>query len=591
MAKKSKTCVFLFFVLSFAFFSHSLRAQNIVVGNPAEISDFKSAFVNPGIVSFQDAQLALGGKFFHLGFVEEQTSPFRQGFVSLALPSAFSQEVGFGIQAQYFNTPLYSQSNIAFTLSKRFNHIYSFGVKFNLFSRAFNRDNFDLVDPDDPVFRNGTSLWAGSFGAGVAMFPSPYVTLGIGIDHINRANISLNNDNVYQPFKGYLGAVFSFGLLQASVSTSYEEGRWLPRTSIGSRKQELGFIMLGYSENALQAEAQVRVSGPFSLNYSYEYTLFDNEGFGQGSHQFTLIHDFGRERNLPKFEVPEQFLLEFHPPDRTLEEEARFYVYPSVEKLHIIEKKIHRTIDPELTSAQLAQLSAFDIGVLDTSRSEPYLPFERDSVDLGKVSASVDASLSADYENFITNVKNRKLKTNIITSKETYLRAAGLRHHFGADSLSVHRLAFLEPVYQSVQDSILATRKLGTQPIKPQESVTRLSENSTTFQIVPVSVLGKPKDWQFVVEDANGRRIKAFQGSGSPPVELEWDWRDDAGKLVMPGVYNYYLEWRDHKNIDYRSDVKHIAVEKLIRNISIEISNKPKDTGVDADEINIILKK
>ncbi len=580
------------FLGALAFKSH---AQNLIVANPAEDTDFKSMFVNPAILSFQDRYVAVGGKLFHLGFVQNQTSPFRQGFVSLSLPFGISNKMGLGIQGQYFNSPLFSQSDLSFLLSRRIKRNLAVGLKFNVFSKSFNQANFDLVDANDPVFRNGTSKWAATFGAGLFMYPLSNLSIGIGIDHINRANISLTNDNVYQPFKSYFGAVWQYGLIRVSMSASYEDGRWLPKTSIGTGMTHVGYLMVGYNERSFQAEGQYRITGPLSINYSYENTIFDHESFGQGSHQVTLIHNFGQKRELPKFEIPRQMLLKFQPPDKSYFGEAKFYVFPSVEKLDIIEKKLTRKIDPNLDAKALAQLSEFDVGALDNRFEEQLLPFEKRSVDVGRIPAVEEANLSKKYKTFLKEVaQNSKggtaTQTNIITPKNSYLRAAGLKKYFLNDTLTADNVHFIEPVYQSKSDSLVAMQKIGKQSILPHEELQSLSSATTTFQITPVSQMIKPKTWNLIVQNSNNMRVKSFAGRGMPEAEIEWDWRDESGELITPGVYSYVLEWQDKQGAYHQTEEKFISVQKLIRHINIEITHKQKSIGDHADEIDIILK-
>jgi hypothetical protein len=148
----------------------------------------------------------------------------------------------------------------------------------------------------------------------------------------------------------------------------------------------------------------------------------------------------------------------------------------------------------------------------------------------------------------------------------------------------------LEPAAKSSNDS-LAAEKAGTPWVNSEESLTLLSHNSTKFQIVPVFIERYVKEWQFLIEDSNGQTIRRFQGKGMPAEELEWDWTDAQGKLIPPGIYYYYLQWRDHNGDTHASEKKTIHVQKLLRNITIEITKKPKNIGDDIDEIDILLKK
>ncbi len=590
-----KTYTRLIFLLGALAFTGNATGQNLIIANPAEMTDFRAAFVNPSILAFQESHAALGGKVFHVGFTDGAANAFRTGYVSLVLPTGVSSETGLGLQAQYFNTPLYSQSNISFALSRRFRHIYSFGLRFNIFSRSYNQDKFDLVDSDDPVFRNGVTQWAGTFGAGVSIFPLPFLSLGIGVDHINRANISLGDDTTYQPLAGYAGFALTAGMVQISVSSSYEDGEWLPKTSIGTTVRRKGYAMIGYGQNAIQAEGQWRISGPLSLNYNYEHTLFDNESLGSGSHAVTLIHEFNRQRELPKFELPDEFKAEFNAPDKRMDKADQFYVYSLVDKLEIIEKKLTRVIAPDITPEQLSQLTLNELGIIDSSGTETASPYDGVPVDLGLMPATLDAPISEEYEKYINNVSlvinDKGTRARVIAPKESYLRAAGLRKFFTLDSLSAKNLAFLEPVYKSYSDSLHAAKTLGSRPLKNNETLVTLSAQSTVFQITPISNVLKPTSWRLVIQAGDGREVKSFAGTGMPFTELRWDWRDTLGNLVAPDVYTYQLEWQDENNLRNTTNKKYIAVRKLLRHVNIEVRHKPIGSGVDADEIDIILKK
>ncbi len=582
--------------LSLLTWAHSVSAQNQILANPAEVIDFRAAFVNPSVLAFQNAHAAVGGKMFHLGFVDGTSNPFRQGYVSLGLPFGRGSGMALGLQAQYFNTPLFSQSNISVLLARKLGYNYSFGVRFNLFSKSFNQENFDLVDANDPVFSGGTTQWAGTLGVGASFLPLSFLSIAAGVDHLNRANVSLIDDDINQPLSAYLGAVLNVGVLRAAVSASYEDNRWVPRTSIATTMRDKGYAMLGFTDNVIQAEGQLRVSGPLSLNYNYEYTLFDSEGIGQGSHAVTLIHEFDRRQALPKFEIPDDYRVEFRPPDRPSSVESGFYIYSIVDKLDIIEKKLTRVIAPDVTAEQLAQLSWNELGVLDSSRVEPVSVYLEEPVDLGRIPATLEAPLSKDYQAFIVELseelqENDRLKARVITDSESYLRAAGLRKHLqSAEAGQTPRLAFVKPRYKTVQDSLQAARKIGRQTVLPAESLTSLSARATTFEITPVTKMNAPRRWQLVIRDIRGRPAKTFSGEGLPMAELRWDWRDEQNRLVAPGAYTYQLEWWDKLDLKQETPPKYLSVQKLVRHIKIEVTNKNKKTGADADEINIILK-
>jgi len=587
-----------YFIVAFALLlsAQGIKAQNMVTANPADSRNFKSTFVNPAILAFQSQHFAMGAKIFHAGFIDDgPRAAFKHGYAGLSLPTGVSDKMGLALQAQYFSNPLHSQSNISFGLSRKLYHLLAVGLRFNIFSKGYNQEGFDLVDPDDPVFRSGVTKWAGTFGAGVSMFPLPFLSLGIGIDHINRANISLINDDVYEPMAVYVGASVDWSSFYASFSASYDYGQWTPKTTFGTVVRNKGFATIGYENNAFEAEAQWRVSGPFSLNYNYELGLFEGDGAGFGSHSLSIIHDFGHRRILPEFEAPDDFRADFVTPKKMKIEEGQFYVYSVVDKMTITEKKLTRIIAPEISPQQLAQLTLREIGWLDPTRSDESIADAGDeSVDMAKIPAMLESTLSRDYENYLKQVanamNNNEVKARVLTPKSAYLRAAGLRRFFRVDSLKSDNVAFLEPVFDSVDDSLAFNEKLGQRQLKLYETLTKLSSNSTTFRVSPMEEISV-KFWCLIVRNAADREMKSFSGTGNPPAKIRWDWNDESENIVAPGVYGYTLEWNDYKDNRWTTPVKYISVRKLLRNVTIEVTHEQKDTGVDADEIEIILKE
>jgi hypothetical protein len=300
-----------------------------------------------------------------------------------------------------------------------------------------------------------------------------------------------------------------------------------------------------------------------------------------------LIHDFDRGRELPKFAVPKEFRAPFIPPDKGLLEQSRFAVHTTSNKLDIIDKHITRQIDPNIQPKALAQLTLYDLGILDSSRAEAIVPFATDTLDMDVVPAIVDANLSEAYLDFIQSLNARGIRAQIITPKESRLRAASMKKYFESDST----LAFVEPVYFSPADSTLANEKMQPAAVKTSESMTVLAPRAMAFTIMPVSLESYAQNWRLVIESENGDLIRGFAGTGMPPQEIEWDWRDLSGRVIVPGVYYYALHWQDSRNKNHVSDMNPISVQRIIRNITIEITHQPKAIGDDVDEIDLILKK
>ena len=70
-------------------------------------------------------------------------------------------------------------------------HVSSLGMNINLHHLAYDRDEFRLHDPEDPLLARGTS--STSFGAGFGMIYIPFKNLyfGLSADNINQPDMSL----------------------------------------------------------------------------------------------------------------------------------------------------------------------------------------------------------------------------------------------------------------------------------------------------------------------------------------------------------------------------------------------------------------
>ena len=49
-------------------------------------------------------------------------------------------------------------------------------------------------------------------------------------------------------------------------------------------------------------------------------------------------------------------------------------------------------------------------------------------------------------------------------------------------------------------------------------------------------------EWTLIIMKHTGEVVRTFTGEGDPPVRIEWDGRDDSGRLVPPGSYKYKFQ-------------------------------------------------
>ncbi|GAG31117.1 unnamed protein product, partial [marine sediment metagenome] len=80
--------------------------------------------------------------------------------------------------------------------------------------------------------------------------------------------------------------------------------------------------------------------------------------------------------------------------------------------------------------------------------------------------------------------------------------------------------------------------------------------------------------WKLEIENGKKKVIKKFDGEGSLPVALTWDGKDEDGRTLKDGIYNYLLSAEDtvgNKMITFRQTFK--------------IDNTPPEVRLSADPI------
>ena len=212
-----KALVYIIILLS----ASRLVAQDIIHGNAADLYDAKSIFVNPALVPYQGTQLLCGMKVYHLGILENDQMGFKNSYIGFSAP--YFHGFGIGVGGQFFKSPIYSENVLDFSLSRRFFNIFSIGTIIRTLMIGYNSDNFQLVDPDDPVFLNGTTKTTFSVGGGIAVIQFRNLSIGISVHDLNSPNISLIDDAVKRPPQYYASVVYHSGFLRTTAGLSVNQ--------------------------------------------------------------------------------------------------------------------------------------------------------------------------------------------------------------------------------------------------------------------------------------------------------------------------------------------------------------------------------
>lgn len=587
-----KALVYIIILLS----ASRLVAQDIIHGNAADLYDAKSIFVNPALVPYQGTQLLCGMKVYHLGILENDQMGFKNSYIGFSAP--YFHGFGIGVGGQFFKSPIYSENVLDFSLSRRFFNIFSIGTTIRTLMIGYNSDNFQLVDPDDPVFLNGTTKTAFSVGGGIAVIPFRNLSIGISVHDLNSPNISLIDDAVKRPPQYYASVVYHSGFLRTTAGLSVnQENRIVSSGFVEAFSEQVGFLRTGIRGSLYTIEGLLHLIGPVSLNYSYDYPILDAMGISQGSHLVGLVFEFDRLPRLPAMKIPpESYRVAM---DYTVPEfipEQKYELMGSVEKLNIVEKKVYREVDRRIPRTAIPRLSWFDIVRLDTTlEAERYIPYEKDIINTIPKRVSLRGTFSDAYHRGMKMVSELisaqpGLRLDILAPKKKYLRAEMVRSQIAFEENKDKTIPIAVPQYQTERDRKYVNNPLGMVQIPQQDSLIVLSSDTLHIQVVDLYQRETPVLWKLVIEDKDGNRFKTLSGRNDIPGTLEWDWYGSSNQLIGPGIYKYYLEWMDSDRIVRQSHLNEIYIQKFLRTIRLKISHDRPVIEEKPDLIDLYLR-
>lgn len=576
--------------------SHTISGQNYIDANPSDVYDFKSTFVNPAIMPFMPKHVMAGGQIFHYGFLNDNNAAFKQGFMSLSLPYSLPLQFGVGFHANTFSNPIFVQNNLSFQVARRFFGSISIGAKVNIFGIHYNKDNFELVDQNDPVFSNKLAKYNFSPGVGLVFYPAHFIAVGFTINHLTKPDISLLGDGIKKAREISCGVMFRLGQMRISTGFMMEGKEIKPNGNIELGVPDHYVLRAGILRESARLEGQIHLAGPLSLNYSYDYPLTELNQITYGSHQISLIYEVGRIKSLPIPTEVDKSLFRFDRPKDEFKVEPQFYVYSAEEKLEILEKRLQREIDPQISLDILSRLTNFEIGYLDSSLVEKYTPFKKIKIQTVPDTMQIREEYSRIYLTALTNLKNgfdtlKIMQGFIIPPAQSSDRAVLIRNYITKDSPQLkNRITIVKTQLETGIDSAWVSQKVGYRYIRPEERLILTSPKATTFYIIPTSMGTYTGRWKLVIESETGIVQKEFTGIGDVPREIGWDWRSEEGKLIEPGFYNYYFTWYDKNGILKSSLKRSVYVKKLQRKINVKITHKHPQLDKSVREVNLILE-
>jgi hypothetical protein len=512
------------------------------------------------------------------------------------MPRWLPQELAFALHAQSLNMPIYSQSYVSFAVSRRFKKLFSVGLKAGLLSKAYDRNEFVGVDPNDPVFRNQKGFTRLDLGGGVTFWPLPAVSVSLSRDHLNQPNVALGGAKFKLDGESHLALTYHFGNVQTAFITQRDGQNLRAGGFFQYDNPAWGFLRLGIDKVAMNLESRVQLYGPVSLNYSLNYPTADLRGETNGSHEFALVFELDRLSPLPKMDAPPPFRYTFAAPANFEASAPRVYLRAENEVLAITAQRLQRVIAPDVPTHALSALSAYDLGVFDSSFVSKSLSFQVTPVTEADTSVKLLGLYSSDYKYSLQQLSESINKTpsasaTIVTNPFARLRALGLRNYLAENSaLDVEKVQVGVPNFENRLDSLRAYRRANNRMIVPREEVVVLNPQAAIFHIATANFSAPPRRWQLLVEKESGATVWKMEGSGKIPQQLVWNWHDNAGKVVAPGYYRYFVSWLTADGEIYNSPAGRFYVKKFQRTITIRVSRKFNGLTQPADDVKMILK-
>lgn len=509
--------VFASFIIALALQQfQSVAAQGFQIYNPSDRTLPWATEINPAIISFQNRQISVGMKVFHLGFLEGKSFGMRENHINASFPWLLPYEIGVGADLKYFTAGIYGEFSGALLLSREVYQEIALGVKIGFEHRGFNRGEFKLVDQDDPLITSGGSVTNLNLGFGAYWNPGPLV-LGFGVDHGNRPDVGVLGTTPFpREITGSIG--YRLGEITPTLILHDDGFRWRFGIDLTAARSNLGAVRLGYEmQMPFKIEASLNLNRNSGLRYGIDLPTEGTRGASAGTQEMTYTHILARE---PQLGQPE--------------------ILFSTRELKVLQERIVRSL--------AADLRVEDLQAMEEIAPE-YLQPVAHREDLLIVVAGPLSEIETD-EGRIARQEELSSKIAAQLRTEPRLQAVLLADEITADDAREIQARIARGPGSGRRVKIAEFSITGTPDFRGfrpgRRTVLRkrpkLSEKQAELGILVSGKTRKTRAWRMIIRDAEGMKVRTFQGKGKLPKTIVWDWRNDLGELVPPGKYTAELQ-------------------------------------------------
>lgn len=277
-----------------------LRAELAHRGSPVATGNHDGLRLNPALAAWQPLAWEADWSWLHTGLLASPAAIGQGGF-SLSLP-----RWNLALLASHRDTDLLGETELAVDWAFRPLSNLSIGVEAGVRRFGWNRDRLDPAQADDPVFDGGYDRIQPVLGAGAFWSPLPGLRAGLGLKHLNRPRLSLDDDGPRAPIRAYAGLAWqgerlTLGLAGDNLDYVRGDGGalgglgadWRPALSAGWQLRE-DFHLDGFlREDGFSIGLAASFMSAHWLRYEFTLPLGDLAEASDGTHRLAYRLDLG----------------------------------------------------------------------------------------------------------------------------------------------------------------------------------------------------------------------------------------------------------------------------------------------------------
>ncbi len=540
--------------LFLVFSQHGASAQRQILLHPADGSDLWLSSRNPAALSFQHSRLVVGTEILHATFVPERAFGLNEHRLHLAFPYWLPLNLAFGFEVRSFNALIYSEIEADLLLSKKISSQLALGMKLGVEDRSFDRSQFTLVDPNDPLLQ-GNSLRRNTPNLGLGLYWNKgALAAGASVQHLYRPNLAFATQALQPRFMA-LGLAYNLGLFAPGVTWNDNGSQQLFGLNLTANISKLAVVRLGYERSGpVRLETQFHFHRDGKLAYGVNVPAGAIGAASNGTHALAYEHTLGRE---PEIGAP---LLSLSTSRMNVMIERHKRIAEAgvpLEALRALPGMAKEYVDPR------EQLGNLVVLPLVETEEEAFKALCQNAAFLLQEHALSNLALRvAPGARNEARVFEKMLQKEMNGNKARVL--VGYQKPEGAVALEEFRSGRTVVVEQA--------------PV--------LSHEKVVIDIVVPSQRRHVQEWRLDLLAPNAAPVKRFHGTGTLPVALEWDWRNEAGELVPAGQYRCALALKSATGKKYTATAE-LEVTVTRREVTLRLAKSQKAEMQQSARINM----